>query len=124
MGCCRPVVNPNGLDHDDGMEAFTVEKSSVIRKRGVYVGGAPAYIMAQVHKDKDAFNIIVSHLQPCPANLHAALSPSHGVEHLVPYVIDRDSAANHCWCLHDVRVSSCHAFCGCSMLHLKASLTW
>ena len=62
-------MNPNGLDHDDGMEAFTVEKHSVIRKRGVYVGGAPAYIMAQVHKDKDAFNVIVSHsTRPC---LHA-----------------------------------------------------
>ena len=62
---CRPVVDPNGLDHDDGMTAFTVEKSSVVRKPGVYVGGAPAYLMAQVHKDKDAFTVIVSHcLQP------------------------------------------------------------
>ena len=54
-------MDPNGLDHDDGMTAFTVEKSSVVRKPGVYVGGAPAYLMAQVHKDKDAFTVIVSH---------------------------------------------------------------
>ncbi|DBA83589.1 TPA: hypothetical protein ACH3X1_006160 [Trebouxia sp. C0004] len=55
---CRPVVDPNCLDHDDGMNAFTVEKNGVLRKRGTYVGGAPGFVMAQVHKDKDMFNIV------------------------------------------------------------------
>lgn len=53
-------MDPNGFDHDDGMNAFTVEKSTVIRKRGTYVGGAPAYLMAQVHKERDMFNVVVS----------------------------------------------------------------
>jgi len=56
------VVDPNCLDHDDGMNAFTVEKNGVLRKRGTYVGGAPGFVMAQVHKDKDMFNIVVSAL--------------------------------------------------------------
>lgn len=56
----RPVMEPNGFDHDDGMNAFSVDKSTVIRKRGVYVGGAPAYLMAQVQKDRDLFSVVVS----------------------------------------------------------------
>ena len=56
----RPVMDPNGFDHDDGMNAFTVEKSTVIRKKGVYVGGAPAYLMSQVHKERDLFSVVVS----------------------------------------------------------------
>ena len=59
-GSARPVMDPNGFDHDDGMNAFTVEKSTMIRKRGTYVGGAPAYLMAQVHKERDMFNVVVS----------------------------------------------------------------
>ena len=69
----RPVVDANGFDHDDGMNAFTVEKNTVLRKRGTYVGGAPAYVMAQVHKDKDMFNIVVSHLSFC--NLQCSAGP-------------------------------------------------
>ncbi|KAL3138742.1 Translocase of chloroplast 159, chloroplastic, variant 2 [Trebouxia sp. C0010 RCD-2024] len=57
---CRPVMEPNGFDHDDGMNAFSVDKSTVIRKRGVYVGGAPAFLMAQVQKDRDMFSVVVS----------------------------------------------------------------
>ena len=53
-------MDPNGFDHDDGMNAFTVEKSTVIRKKGVYVGGAPAYLMTQVHKERDLFSVVVS----------------------------------------------------------------
>lgn len=56
----RPVMEPNGFDHDDGMNAFSVDKSTVIRKRGVYVGGAPAFLMAQVQKDRDMFSVVVS----------------------------------------------------------------
>lgn len=78
---CRPVVDANGVDHDDGMHAFTVEKSGVVRKKGTYVGGAPGYVMAQVHKDKDMFNIVVWHLlhSPgaialCSRHIHTILS--------------------------------------------------
>lgn len=53
-------MDPNGFDHDDGMNAFTVEKSTVVRKKGVYVGGAPAYLMSQVHKERDLFSVVVS----------------------------------------------------------------
>ena len=61
-------MDPNGFDHDDGMNAFTVEKSTVIRKKGVYVGGAPAYLMSQVHKERDLFSVVVSlSLLLCPA---------------------------------------------------------
>lgn len=61
-------MDPNGFDHDDGMNAFTVEKSTVIRKKGVYVGGAPAYLMSQVHKERDLFSIVVRlSLLPLPA---------------------------------------------------------
>ena len=66
-------MDANGFDHDDGMNAFTVEKNTVLRKRGTYVGGAPAYVMAQVHKDKDMFNIVVSHLSFATYNAVLAL---------------------------------------------------
>ena len=69
----RPVVDPNGFDHDDGMNAFTVEKNTVLRKKGTYVGGAPAYIMAQVHKDKDQFSIVVGPCHPRPHLLSCCL---------------------------------------------------
>lgn len=52
-------MDPNGIDHDDGMHTFNVEKSTVIRKRGVYVGGAPASAFVQLHKEKDMFHIMV-----------------------------------------------------------------
>lgn len=72
---CRPVVDANGVDHDDGMHAFTVEKSGVVRKKGTYVGGAPGYVMAQVHKDKDMFNIVVRYLLHSPVAI--ALCSQH-----------------------------------------------
>ena len=91
---CRPVVDANGVDHDDGMHAFTVEKSGVVRKRGTYVGGAPGYVMAQVHKDKDMFNIVVRHLLRssdaialCSHNRHATLIDAATITSLPSFVL-------------------------------------
>ncbi len=71
------MVDPNGFDHDDGMNAFTVEKNAVLRKRGTYVGGAPAYVMAQVHKEKDMFNIVVSASVQCMFTMACSCTVCH-----------------------------------------------
>eukprot|EP01023_Acetabularia_acetabulum_P014984 TRINITY_DN17282_c1_g1_i4.p1 TRINITY_DN17282_c1_g1~~TRINITY_DN17282_c1_g1_i4.p1 ORF type:complete len:560 (-),score=112.08 TRINITY_DN17282_c1_g1_i4:1253-2746(-) len=48
----RPMVEQAGLDHQDGVEGAHFEKQAVLRPHGQYLGGAPAFMMAQFKKDK------------------------------------------------------------------------
>ncbi|KAK9820840.1 hypothetical protein WJX81_004481 [Elliptochloris bilobata] len=49
----RPFVEANGLDHDDGIDGVTTEKSSVLRRKGQLLGGMPIFASAQMQKDKN-----------------------------------------------------------------------
>ena len=51
----RPVVAESGLDHEDGIDSVQVERSTVVRPRGQYLGGVPLLAWAQVQKDKGQF---------------------------------------------------------------------
>jgi len=45
-------VEANGLDHDDGIDGVTTEKSAVLRRPGQLLGGVPIFASAQMQKDK------------------------------------------------------------------------
>ena len=60
----RPFVEPNTVDHDDGVEGMTIARTHTVRRKGTYLGGVPAHIQAQVHKDKTTCSILVRLLQP------------------------------------------------------------
>ncbi|EIE27818.1 hypothetical protein COCSUDRAFT_26914 [Coccomyxa subellipsoidea C-169] len=49
----RPFVEPTGLDHDDGIDGLSTERSIVLRRKGQHVGGIPLFAMAQMQKDKN-----------------------------------------------------------------------
>ncbi|CAL8463774.1 g3308 [Coccomyxa elongata] len=49
----RPFVEPTGLDHDDGIDGLSTERSLVLRRKGQYLGGIPVFAMAQMQKDKN-----------------------------------------------------------------------
>lgn len=53
----RPFVESQGLDHDDGIDGFSVERSAMLRSKGQHLGGVPAFVMAQLHKDKTQFSL-------------------------------------------------------------------
>ena len=57
---CRPYVEANGLDHDDGIDGVTTEKSSVLRRKGQLLGGMPLFASAQMQKDKNQASFQVS----------------------------------------------------------------
>jgi hypothetical protein len=60
----QPFVEPNSVDHDDGVEGMTVARTGVVRPTGLlqrskqYLGGVPAHIQAQVHKDKTTCSVM------------------------------------------------------------------
>ena len=56
---CRPFVEPNSVDHDDGVEGMTVARTHVLRPRRQYTGGVPGHVQAQIHKDKATCSILV-----------------------------------------------------------------
>ena len=45
-------MEAHGLDHDDGIDGVTTEKSGVLRRPGQLLGGLPVYASAQMQKDK------------------------------------------------------------------------
>jgi Translocase of chloroplast 159/132, membrane anchor domain len=59
----RPFVEPNSVDHDDGVEGMTVARTHVLRPRRQYTGGVPGHVQAQIHKDKATCSILVRCLQ-------------------------------------------------------------
>lgn len=56
----RPFVEPTGLDHDDGIDGLSTERSIVLRRKGQYLGGIPLFAMAQMQKDKNQQMLNVS----------------------------------------------------------------
>jgi hypothetical protein len=48
-------VSDGAVDHEDGIDSVQVEKQSVLRPKGQYLGGVPAVAWAQVQKDKSQF---------------------------------------------------------------------
>ncbi len=46
-------MEPTGLDHDDGIDGLSTERSIVLRRKGQHVGGIPLFAMAQMQKDKN-----------------------------------------------------------------------
>ena len=57
---CRPFVEPTGLDHDDGIDGLSTERSVVLRRKGQYIGGIPLLAVAQMQKDKNQQMLNVS----------------------------------------------------------------
>ena len=57
---CRPFVEPTGLDHDDGIDGLSTERSTVLRRKGQHIGGIPIFAMAQMQKDKNQHMLNVS----------------------------------------------------------------
>ena len=55
----RPFVEQHSLDHDDGIEGFSAERTLMLRPRKQVLGGAPAMAMAQIRKDKNTFSLQV-----------------------------------------------------------------
>ena len=52
---CRPIVADGGIDHEDGIDSVQVEKQSVLRPKGQYLGGVPLVAWVQAQKDKNQF---------------------------------------------------------------------
>ena len=46
-------MEPTGLDHDDGIDGLSTERSIVLRRKGQHIGGIPLFAMAQMQKDKN-----------------------------------------------------------------------
>ncbi len=46
-------MEPTGLDHDDGIDGLSTERSTVLRRKGQHIGGIPIFAMAQMQKDKN-----------------------------------------------------------------------
>jgi hypothetical protein len=51
----RPIVGDGGVDHQDGVDTIHIEKQTVLRPTGQYLGGVPCLAYCQVSKDKDQF---------------------------------------------------------------------
>ena len=56
-------MEQHSLDHDDGIDGFSCERTFTIRPRKQVLGGAPAMVMAQIHKDKNIFTLQVHALR-------------------------------------------------------------
>ena len=57
-------MEPTGLDHDDGIDGLSTERSLVLRRKGQHIGGIPVFAMAQMQKDKNQQMLHVS-IPPC-----------------------------------------------------------
>ncbi|KAK9858808.1 hypothetical protein WJX84_002378 [Apatococcus fuscideae] len=53
----RPFVEAHGVDHDDNVDGFSVERVYTLRKPSQYLGGAPSTVIVQLHKDKNQFSL-------------------------------------------------------------------
>lgn len=64
-------MEQHSLDHDDGIDGFSCERTFMLRPRKQVLGGAPAMVMAQIHKDKNIFTLQVRAycLLACPSQL-------------------------------------------------------
>ncbi|KAK9837680.1 hypothetical protein WJX74_002838 [Apatococcus lobatus] len=53
----RPFVEAHGVDHDDNVDGFSIERVYTLRKPSQYLGGAPSTVIVQLHKDKNQFSL-------------------------------------------------------------------
>ena len=95
----RPYVEANGLDHDDGIDGVTTEKSSVLRRKGQLLGGMPLFASAQMQKDKNQASFQVG-----PACVNIASPLTQGSSQAVVAVSVRNSASSVC---RAVRAGAC-----------------
>lgn len=51
----RPIVADSGIDRADGVDTIHIEKQTVLRRKGKYLGGFPVLAYCQVTKDKQQF---------------------------------------------------------------------
>ena len=51
----RPIVGDGGIDHQDGIDTIHIEKQTVLRPSGQYLGGVPCLAYCQLTKDKEQF---------------------------------------------------------------------
>lgn len=65
----RPFVEAHGVDHDDGVEGFSCEKGSMLRRKGQYLGGIPANAMFQLQKVRARPSLLSPMRQPFPVSL-------------------------------------------------------
>lgn len=63
-------MEQHSLDHDDGIDGFSCERTFMVRPRKQVLGGAPAMVMAQIHKDKNIFTLQVRARCLLPTALH------------------------------------------------------
>ena len=95
----RPYVEANGLDHDDGIDGVTTEKSSVLRRKGQLLGGMPLFASAQMQKDKNQASFQVG-----PARVNIASPLTQGSPQAVAAVSVRKRASSVC---RGVRAGAC-----------------
>lgn len=61
-------MDPNTLDHEDGIDTFNCERQFMVRPlKQQLLGGAPAMAMLQMHKDKNSFTLQVTVHPPLPS---------------------------------------------------------
>ena len=60
-------MEPTGLDHDDGIDGLSTERSLVLRRKGQHIGGIPVFALVQMQKDKNQqmLNVGTPPLCPC-----------------------------------------------------------
>ena len=60
-------MEPTGLDHDDGIDGLSTERSLVLRRKGQHIGGIPVFALVQMQKDKNQqmLNVGTPSLCPC-----------------------------------------------------------
>ena len=76
-------MEPTGLDHDDGIDGLSTERSLVLRRKGQHIGGIPVFALVQMQKDKNQQMLNVGTLSSCPCLMrrehamdsHSPLSP-------------------------------------------------
>ena len=74
-------MEPTGLDHDDGIDGLSTERSLVLRRKGQFLGGIPLFAMAQMQKDKNqqmlnvrtALSLFPSYMPPYTPDLQGDL---------------------------------------------------
>ena len=59
-------MEPTGLDHDDGIDGLSTERSLVLRRKGQHIGGIPVFALVQMQKDKNQQMLNVGTPSSCP----------------------------------------------------------
>lgn len=79
--CCRMRLEQNVVDHTDGVESLTTERSFVKRAPDQHLGGVPCQVHAIIEKGKNSQMFQVnppSPLPPTTIRAHTVVSPIRG----------------------------------------------